>query len=237
MKSGNPSNLKAIREGRARVQDQGSQLVALALIEAKPLKDDEMWLDICAGPGGKAALLAALAITARAELTCNEIAAHRSKLVESALKPINPNIYVRTGDGRDLGEDSPETFDRILLDAPCTGLGSLRRKPEARWTKSTEDIPELVQLQKQLLQSAWKGLKPGGVLAYSTCSPHVSETIAVVDWLLKEFPSALLLNAQQVLKNVNPNLEFRTKRNTAQLWTTVHGTDSMFLALIAKPIG
>lgn len=233
---GNPARVPAIAAGRARVQDQGSQLVALALVAAEPVAPDEQWLDLCAGPGGKAALLAALAKTQNARLTCNELAPHRAKLVEMALSPIDPDIYVRVGDGRELGQDAPESFDRILIDAPCTGLGSLRRRPEARWRKQPSDLPSLTSLQKELLESAWQGLKPGGILVYSTCSPHASETIAVVDWAVKRFDCELI-DAQATLQQINPGLEFKTKRLTAQLWPQAHGTDAMFLAILRKPIG
>jgi len=235
--SGNPANLRLVREGKVRVQDAGSQLVALALVEAQPVKEDEQWLDLCAGPGGKAALLAALAIKHKALLTCNEIAPHRAKLVEQALAPINPEVYVRTGDGRDLGQDAPESFDRILIDAPCTGLGSLRRKPEARWRKSSESIAELVKLQKELIESAWKGLKPGGLLVYATCSPHVSETVAVVDWCLKHLGSVDLIDGQNVMTKISSSYQITGSRKTVQLWPQVHHTDAMFLAILRKTIG
>jgi 16S rRNA (cytosine967-C5)-methyltransferase len=232
---GNPLAISAIASGKARVQDQGSQLVALAMLAATGVKSGEQWLDLCAGPGGKAALLAALAVEHDCELTCNEIAEHRAELVENALRPLHLDVYVRVGDGRDLGADAPAVFDRILVDAPCTGLGALRRRPEARWRKQPSDLGELTALQKQLLESAWAGLKPGGVLAYSTCSPHVSETVAIVDWALKKFGDrALLLNANQVLSTINPALDLPDDRKTAQLWPQAHGTDAMFIALIQK---
>lgn len=234
--AGNPAKVPAIAAGRARVQDQGSQLVALALAAAASVTPGEQWLDLCAGPGGKAALLAALAKTHGAHLTCNELAPHRAKLVETALAPIDPEIYVRVGDGRELGQDAPESFDRILIDAPCTGLGALRRRPEARWRKKPSDLPNLVSLQKELLESAWQGLKPGGILVYSTCSPHASETIAVVDWVVKRF-NCELVDAQSTLKQINPGLAFKANRLTAQLWPQAHGTDAMFLAILRKPIG
>ncbi len=135
---GDPGDIDLVRVGKLRVQDQGSQLAALALINA-PVKSakgaKEDWLDLCAGPGGKAALLAAAANEFGAELVCNELQEHRAKLVEQALERVNPQVYVRTGDGRDLGTDAPASFDRILLDAPCTGLGALRRRPESRYRK------------------------------------------------------------------------------------------------------
>ena len=242
---GDPAALRLVVEGRLRVQDQGSQLAALALANAPILSASnggtEEWIDLCAGPGGKAALLAAVASQKGAELTCNELQPHRSKLVEQALSAVNPNIYVRTGDGRDLGDDAPESFDRILLDAPCTGLGALRRRPESRYRKQAKDVAELSKLQTELLASAWKGLKPGGVIGYVTCSPHPGETVAVVDWAQKTFGDQLeLLDATTLMSETNPALTgsraLTANRKTVQLWPHVHGTDAMFIALLRKKI-
>ena len=232
---GEPSDLRLIRSGQARVQDQGSQLAALALIAADDVKPNEEWLDLCAGPGGKAALLAAAAVEVGADLVCNEISEHRAVLVEKALERVNPKVYVRVGDGRDLGEEAPEGFDRILLDAPCSGLGALRRRPEARWRKTAKDVSELTKLQEQLFDSAWAGLKPGGILAYVTCSPHLAETTAIVERAAHKFGSDFsVLDAVEVLHRLNPSLKLNKSRKTVQLWPQVHGTDAMFIALLKK---
>jgi len=234
---GEPSDLRLIRSGQARVQDQGSQLAALALIAAKGVTPNEEWLDLCAGPGGKAALLAAAAMEVGADLVCNEISEHRAALVEKALERVNPKVYVRVGDGRDLGEEAPEGFDRILLDAPCSGLGSLRRRPEARWRKSPKDVAELTKLQEELFDSAWAGLKPGGVLAYVTCSPHLAETTAIVERAQHKLgTSVALLDAVEILKQLNPALKLNAGRKTVQLWPQIHGTDAMFIALLQKVV-
>lgn len=232
--SGDPNNLVAFREGRIRVQDQGSQLAALALVEVKAISPGEKWLDLCAGPGGKAALLAAEAKVNSAQLTCNEISTHRAKLVEQALKVVDRKIQVTVEDGRTYANNNQNKFDRILLDAPCTGLGALRRRPESRWRKAQTDVAELSHLQEQLLQSAWDCLKPGGVLAYVTCSPHLAETNAIVDWAKKKLTGLALLDANAVLAGLNPNLHLNHNRKTTQLWPHIHQTDAMFIALLAK---
>ena len=234
---GEPSDLSLIRSGQARVQDQGSQLAALALIAAMDVTPNEEWLDLCAGPGGKAALLAAAALEVGADLVCNEISDHRAVLVEKALERVNPKVYVRVGDGRDLGEEAPEGFDRILLDAPCSGLGALRRRPESRWRKTTKDVSDLTKLQEELFDSAWAGLKPGGVLAYVTCSPHLAETTAIVERAQHKMGSTLVvLDAVPVLHQLNPSLQLNTNRKTVQLWPQIHGTDAMFIALLQKAV-
>lgn len=252
---GDPAMIREVREGRIRVQDQGSQLAALALLaapiktrttNAKPSATDakhlpEEWLDLCAGPGGKAALMAAEAKVRGAELVCNELQPHRAKLVEQALSAVNPQVYVRTGDGRDLGADAPESFDRILLDAPCTGLGALRRRPESRYRKQASDVSDLTKLQRELFASAWQGLRVGGVLAYVTCSPHPAETTGVVDWAQKNYGESVeLLDATAILQQINPeladnpHLALTAGRKTVQLWPQRQTTDAMFIALLRK---
>jgi 16S rRNA (cytosine967-C5)-methyltransferase len=235
---GDPSKLAAMRDGFLRVQDQGSQLATLAMTSAQPITRGEKWLDMCAGPGGKAALLAAIAKLNGATLDTNEISEHRAKLVSQALSKVDPTVAVFVSDGTTIGKDAPDSFDRILLDAPCTGLGSLRRRPESRWRKKPKDVAALATLQQALIDSAWLALKPGGVLAYVTCTPHSGETLAIVDWLERKYPSEVaLLNATQVLSEINPNLQLNPSRKTVQLWPHINGTDAMFIALIAKSIG
>ncbi len=108
----------------------------------------------------------------------------RAGLVRKALAGYEQTVTVVEGDGRRFGGPDDERFDRILLDAPCTGLGALRRRPEARWRKQPEDVPELAALQAELLDAAVRSLAPGGTLAYVTCSPHLAETRGQVDAVL-----------------------------------------------------
>lgn len=233
---GNPSDLVAVQQGIARVQDQGSQLMALALAETEIECQDQSWLDLCAGPGGKSALLAAMAKSRAIKLVCNEPQPHRANLVRQALKPIDKSVEVLEVDGRIL--KSNELFSRILLDAPCTGLGALRRRPEARWRKTPKDLDVLTKLQRELLENAWQLLEPGGVLAYVTCSPHVSETTAQVSYMESRYGAKLrLLNASQVLNKINPWLALDESFYTAQLWPHRHKTDAMFVALFVKRLG
>lgn len=236
--SGDPAKLPEIQNGYARVQDQGSQLAALVLSSAGKIEAGEQWADFCAGPGGKAALLAAEAANGSAHISCFEVAEHRTKLVDTALRhSIEHDVYdVTTADSRTLGTELPERFDRIMLDAPCSGLGALRRRPEARWRKSSRDLANLGTLQNELFDSAVSALKPGGLLAYVTCSPHPSETSAVIDGALKRHKNIELLNANDVLAKINPALAptLNPARKTAQLWPHVHATDAMFIALLRK---
>ncbi|WP_349898033.1 RsmB/NOP family class I SAM-dependent RNA methyltransferase [Parafrigoribacterium soli] len=233
---GDPSDFAAVREGRARVQDEGSQLAALALSRARPIAPGERWLDMCAGPGGKAALLAAEAIAGGATLVANEVAPARAKLVEKALAALPDPPQVLVQDGVQLGKQLPGQFDRVLLDAPCTGLGALRRRPEARWRKRPADVAELSRLQSALLDSALTALKPGGILAYVTCSPHLGETRSVVaEALARRGEKVTRLDTSAVLDTVTTHpLDLPETDGHVQLWPHRHGTDAMFICLFQK---
>ncbi|TCC08152.1 RsmB/NOP family class I SAM-dependent RNA methyltransferase [Kribbella soli] len=224
---GDPGRIAAVATGRAGVQDEGSQLVAIALASAKVDGDDANWLDLCAGPGGKSALLAAL--VQDGQLTAVEPLKHRAELVRQNLRAIPGNHKVLVGDG--TKPTWPEgSFDRVLADVPCSGLGALRRRPEARWRRTPQDVEELRPLQEALLDSAITSVRPGGVVAYVTCSPHPDETRAVVDAVLGRRDDATLEDARPLFPGV-PDLG---DGPDIQLWPHLHGTDAMYLALIRR---
>lgn len=231
---GDPLKLAAVREGRARVQDEGSQLAALTLSRAREVVPGEQWLDLCAGPGGKAALLAAEAAATGAILTANELVPARAELVRKALAVFEPAPDVWQLDGTDVGAMYPASFDRILLDAPCTGLGALRRRPEARWRKQPSDVAGLGNLQTKLLASALTALKPGGLLAYVTCSPHAAETKSIVASVLRKFPDVEKLDTPAVLQSIVRERLDLPDATHVQLWPHRHGTDAMFIQLLSK---
>jgi 16S rRNA (cytosine967-C5)-methyltransferase len=221
---GDPGALAPVRDGRAGVQDEGSQLVALALAAAPLDGPDRLWVDLCSGPGGKAALLDVVARERGARLLALEVQQHRSGLVRSAGVPL-----VVTADGR-RPPLPPGSVDRLLLDAPCTGLGALRRRPEARWRRQPSDVPGLTRLQRERLDGAVEVLRPGGVLLYATCSPHLAETVVQVGDALRRHPGLEQVDVRPLLPGV-PDLG---EGPTAQLWPHRHGTDAMFLALLRK---
>jgi 16S rRNA (cytosine967-C5)-methyltransferase len=224
---GDPGRIAAVATGRAGVQDEGSQLVAIALASAKVDGDDASWLDLCAGPGGKSALLAAL--VPDGELTAVEPLKHRAELVRQNLRAIPGKHKVLVGDG--TKPTWPEgSFDRVLADVPCSGLGALRRRPEARWRRTPEDVEELRPLQEALLESAITSVRPGGVVAYVTCSPHPDETRAVVDAVLGRSDDATLEDARPLFPGV-PDLG---DGPDVQLWPHLHGTDAMYLSLLRR---
>ncbi len=235
--SGDPGALAAVRDGRAGVQDEGSQLVALAFVAARVEGRDERWLDLCAGPGGKAALVGALATDRGAGLVAQDVSAHRAALVRRNVAPLGGTVRVREGDGRAVGNAEPQDYDRVLVDAPCTGLGALRRRPEARWRRRADDVEPLGALQTQLLASALAATRPGGVLAYAACSPHLAETTGVLDRTLADWhgrDDVELLDARTALDDVPGLRQTLSDRPTVQLWPHVHGTDAMFLALLRR---
>ncbi|MGI4894485.1 MAG: RsmB/NOP family class I SAM-dependent RNA methyltransferase [Janthinobacterium lividum] len=235
---GDPGRLPAVRAGRARVQDEGSQLAAQLLAAADLEGRDERWLDLCAGPGGKAALLAATAVLRGARLSAVEISEHRADLVKLALAAIPGETEVRVADGREVGAEEPGVYDRVLVDAPCTGLGALRRRPEARWRRTPADLGTLGPLQRSLLGSALDAVRPGGVVAYATCSPVLAETRLVVDDAIKVARKRGVvverLDTPAVLARITDGLEGAAAGQAVQLWPHTHGTDAMHVALLRR---
>ena len=228
---GDPGEIPAVAEGRAGVQDEGSQLVALALAAAPVEGRDSSWLDLCAGPGGKSALLAALAAGRDARLVAAEPQVHRARLVDRAPAGAGGGGG-GVGGGGPPPPGEPGTFDRVLVDAPCSGLGALRRRPEARWRRSAGEVVSLVLLQRRLLASALELTRPGGVVLYSTCSPVLAETSAIVTSLVDTRSDVRLEDASALLPGV-PDVAGPVP-GTVQLWPHRHGTDAMFMALLRK---
>jgi 16S rRNA (cytosine967-C5)-methyltransferase len=226
---GDPGRLDLVRRGRVGVQDEGSQLVALAVADVPLTGEDELWLDLCAGPGGKAALLAATVAERGGRLLAAELAPHRARLVKRALQPIPGLHKVITADGTAPPWNSG-IFDRVIADVPCTGLGALRRRPEARWRRSAGDVALLAETQKKLLAGALDAARPGGIVGFVTCSPHLAETRLVVDDVLRGREDVERLDARPYLPGV-PELG---DGPDVQLWPHVHGTDAMYLALLRR---
>lgn len=222
--SGAPGSLELIRHRKAGVQDEGSQLVAAIFAEVS--KDAEAILDLCAGPGGKAALLSHIAHQRGIEFLANEISEPRAKLVKKVIGKFD----VIVGDGREIASHG-RTFDAILADVPCTGLGALRRRPEVRWRRTVKDLAPLLALQMQLTDAALSVLNQGGIYGYATCSPHYAETTGQVRQILKEHPE---LEQVDLTPYLSSNLEGAIRDGALSLWGYRHETDSMFLAIFKK---
>jgi 16S rRNA (cytosine967-C5)-methyltransferase len=215
---GDPGALAAVRDGRAGVQDEGSQLCALALTRAPLDGPDARWLDLCAGPGGKAALLGSLG---PGRVVAVEVAEHRARLVAATTAGLPVDVVRADGT---VPPWRPGWADRVLVDAPCTGLGALRRRPEARWRRGEDDLAELTRTQRALLRRGIEATRPGGVVGYVVCSPHLAETRDVVAEVLAD-GTADLLDAGPYFPADGP---------TVQLWPHRHGTDAMFCALLRR---
>jgi len=208
LERGDPGRLPAVREGRAVVQDAASALVAPA-VGAGP---GDLVADLAAGPGGKAGHLAALG----ARVLAVEFQPGRARLVAETARRLGvaDRLHTVVGDGR-RPPLRPAGADAALVDAPCTNLGSLRRRPEARWRHGPEDLPELVELQLELLEAAAEVVRPGGTVLYSVCTWTGAETDGVVAELLERRDELRL-------------------DETRQLWPHRDGADGMFLARLFK---
>jgi 16S rRNA (cytosine967-C5)-methyltransferase len=226
LSGGDPGRLAPVRDGQALVQDEGSQLVARALTLAPVDSDTGRWLDLCAGPGGKTALLAGLGAGAGARVTAVEPSPARADLVTENTRGLG--VDVLRADGRQSGLEPG--FDRVLVDAPCTGLGALRRRPEARWRRLPADVPALAKLQRELLAAAIALTRPGGLVLYATCSPHLAETVGVVADALRRHP-VCALDTRRLFAPVTDGLG---DGPYVQLWPHRHGTDAMFAAALRR---
>jgi 16S rRNA (cytosine967-C5)-methyltransferase len=219
-----PASLEVIRHRRAGIQDEGSQLVAQIFSDAT--MSARITLDLCAGPGGKAALLSHICDVSGRDFVANEISEPRAALV----KKVIGKFPVIVGDARSIS-DSNQTFDAILADVPCTGLGALRRRPEVRWRRTLKDLAPLLQLQSEIVEAALGVLEPGGIFGFATCSPHYAETTAQVQSILKNHDELVLVDISAYLPE---GLEGSNRGGALSLWGHLHNTDSMYLALFRK---
>jgi 16S rRNA (cytosine967-C5)-methyltransferase len=222
---GSPASLDLIISRKAGVQDEGSQLVADVFAQVS--MNQNSWLDLCAGPGGKAALLSALAKTIGINFAANEISEVRAKLVRQVVQ----GAAVTTIDAREIATTG-KTYGAILADVPCTGLGALRRRPEVRWRRTVADLKSLVVLQSEIIDAAISVLEPGGIFGYATCSPHLSETRIAISETLKRHPD---METVDVTPFLHPDLHSNgVDRASMTLWTHRHNTDAMFLSVMRK---
>ena len=222
---GSPASIDLIVQRKAGVQDEGSQLVAK--IFADVAEDQKSWLDLCAGPGGKAALLSAIAKIKGIDFSANEISEVRANLVRQVVQGAKVSTY----DAREVSTFG-ESYGAILADVPCTGLGALRRRPEVRWRRSVADLKSLVVLQQEIIDAAISAISPGGIFGYATCSPHLSETRIAISEALKRHPEMQLVDLTEY---VHPELRSSAiDRGSLTLWTHRHNTDAMFLSILRK---
>lgn len=194
-----PRRLAAVAEGRAVVQDEASQRVVLAA----GVTPGTRVLDLCAGPGGKTGYLAALAGVDGPPVVAVEQHPHRAELVRETAARLGVVVDVRLGDAVTPPVGVDERFDVVLLDAPCTGLGVGRRRPEVRWRRTPQDVSALAEVQRRLLEAAARLVAPGGQLTYSVCTWTAGETDAVADHLDATAPHLLAGSRTQLLPDVD----------------------------------
>jgi 16S rRNA (cytosine967-C5)-methyltransferase len=230
---GDPAAVPALSQHRATVQDEASQLVALALTRAELTGSDRLWLDMCAGPGGKAALLAGIAAGRGAHLLAADARERRATLARDTLAGSAAPAGAVVADGT-VPAWRPGAFDRVLADVPCSGLGSLRRRPEARWRRSPEQLDELIPLQRSLLTVALDSVRPGGVVGYVTCSPHLAETRGVLTDVLGGRQDVEVLDAPALLPEVAGLACQDPFGKYVQFWPHRHQTDGIFLAVLRR---
>ncbi len=231
---GRLEELRAFREGLFTVQDEGSMLVSRLLAP----DEGAVVVDACAAPGTKTTHLAQL-MNNKGRVVALDI--HEKKLkaiIENCRRLGLTSVNVEKGDARLWGKRHKNYADFILVDAPCSGLGVLRRRPDARWHKREEDVTELQKLQKEILVGISPALKDGGVLVYSTCTIEPEENEEVIKWFLKENPQFVLDDRQ--CKYLPSKLFCRAVHNTGfqncllQLFPHIHGTDGFFMARLIK---
>jgi 16S rRNA (cytosine967-C5)-methyltransferase len=217
------------QKGVVEVQDEGSQLLALLLAPRR----GEMVADFCAGAGGKTLALGVLMANS-GRLYAFDVAAKRlanlkPRLARSGLSNIHPQLLANERDQK--LKRLAEKFDRVLVDAPCSGLGTLRRNPDLKWRQSEQDIAELTTKQGSILVSAARLVKPGGRLVYATCSLLQEENQLIIEQFLASHPQFSLLSASDILA------QYKVKLDTGiylQLLPHLHGTDGFFAAVLTR---
>ena len=217
------------QEGFVTIQDESSMLVARAL-DPQP---GEMVLDACAAPGGKSTHIAER-MNDEGNIVSLDLHEHKVKLIKQAAKRLNlTHIEAKALDARKASDHYDDaSFDRILIDAPCSGFGVIRRKPDMKYTKSSEDSARLATIQQSILHETAQLLKPGGTLVYSTCTMDPTENQQVIHAFLQEhqdFEPDLSLN-ERLPKQVAPFVQ----NGSVQILPHYFGTDGFFICSMRK---
>lgn len=230
-RSGNLAMTSWHEEGKLTIQDESSMLVAAVLAAAPGMRV----LDCCAAPGGKTTHIAEM-MQDIGEVWANDIHEHKQQLIDSQAKRLGLTcVKTIVGDAGRLAERFPvEHFDRILLDAPCSGLGVIRRKPDIKWRKNAEELSELPALQARLLEEAAKLLRPGGTLVYSTCTIEPAENEQIISRFLAAHPEFTVDRSlsELVPQVLAPNID----RELGAIRILPHhfGSDGFFIARLQK---
>lgn len=225
--SGNPANTRVYTKGLITIQDESSMLPAYAL----DVKPGMRVLDMCAAPGGKTTHIAEL-MNDEGEVIAYDVHKHKIKLIKDNARRLGlKSIEAKSGDSRKLVEVYGESsFDRILVDAPCSGFGVIRRKPEIKYVKKESDIKGLLTIQSELLDEAAKLIKPNGLIVYSTCTVEYKENRGMVEQFLKKHEDMQLIP----LPNIAGNEKLAIENDTLQVLPQHFGGDGFFIAALQK---
>lgn len=236
------SELPGYTEGEFQIQDESSML---ASVLANP-KPGDMVIDVCSAPGGKATHIAEL-MGNKGLVHARDISENKLKIVEENIKRLGAGIInLKLYDAISFDTEIGECADVVLVDAPCSGLGIIRRKPDIKYNKSEEELIELSMLQKQILETSSKYVKKGGTLLYSTCTINSDENEDVINWFLSKNPEFKLASDIEEInqKTINKmesilnktGLDLILKKSMITLYPHVHGTDGFFMAKMIKII-
>lgn len=227
---GDISQWDIYREGYIAVQDESSMLAAMAT----GVKPGDRVLDVCAAPGGKSTFMAQL-MKNQGMISSRDLHEHRVKLIEDSAARLGIScIFAMVSDGAIAREEDAEGYDVVLLDAPCSGLGIIRSKPDIKLHHTPEDTEELVQLQRRLLPVAAAAVKPGGTLVYSTCTLNKRENDEQVEWFLGKYPNFVLKDLENRLPSL-PECDRLWKKHLT-LWPQAGGHDGFFVACLEKKV-
>ncbi|HEY0826508.1 MAG TPA: 16S rRNA (cytosine(967)-C(5))-methyltransferase RsmB, partial [Bacilli bacterium] len=228
---GNMALTSWYEKGEISIQDESSMLVA-DVVDPQP---GMTVLDCCAAPGGKSMHMAEK-MSNQGKVWANDVHEHKQQLIRSQAERLGLScIETMVSDAKELSKQfADHSFDRILLDAPCSGLGVIRRKPDLKWTKKEADISAIAEMQLELMNSIQPLLRPGGVLVYSTCTLQYEENQAVIEQFLKQQPSYALDPALEQLLTKAVAGESVATPGMIQILPHQHHSDGFFIARLLR---
>jgi 16S rRNA (cytosine967-C5)-methyltransferase len=228
------ASAEPVREGWVYLQDEASQLVAHLAANLKSQISNLKFIDLCAAPGGKTTLAASLLPADTLTVAC-DIHSHRLRTTEelAARLGITSLCLLQLDAARDL-PFAEEQFDLVLLDAPCTGTGTLQRHPEIKWRTGEEKVAELAELQRKLITQAARQVRPGGLLTYSVCSTEPEEGEEIIAWFRSQHSEYRDVTRERLAELSLDPAELLTPTHGARTFTHRHGAESFFACVLWK---